>query len=97
MPTRWQSDRAAIGSVQHSISIPLKQRASNVTDNIIPFNPQRQRQHRIARIANGENFLQSLNDLIVHSLERGTPPQLIVRYMRDGARAVNQWLREHHE
>jgi hypothetical protein len=64
-----------------------------VVNNIIPFNPQRQRQ----RVAKGENFLQSLNDLIVRSLERGTPPQLIVRYMRDGARAVNQWLHEHHE
>jgi hypothetical protein len=65
--------------------------------NIIPFNPQRLRYRKIERIASGECFVQSLNDLIMYSLEHGTPPQLIVRYMRDGARVVNQWLREHHE
>jgi hypothetical protein len=68
-----------------------------VTDNIIPFNAQRLRQRKIERIAKGECFLQNLNDLILESLERGTPPQLIVRYMRDGAKAVNQWIREIHK
>jgi hypothetical protein len=62
-----------------------------VTDNIIPFDPQRRLKKPQRR---REYFLQNLNDLIVESIHNGTPPQLIIRYMRDGAKAVSDWCHE---